>query len=611
LDELANEVKNEKKIRISTENIDSKIFETADRIDQRFDRELKPFWTEESERISRFIGVPGIPTNKGLETYSYNIQGEQTEHPEKGVKTRSARLYPSKSEHEHLQSDIGIFRWYCNFVRDVLMSSYNTFQKQKHELSEKAYRKLFPGEPTKGELLQKHKRECAKLTEQHEIKVKLAKRGTVVQTRKANEKELKALKRQHYQKLKEFDKNLQKVKKLKEYKDILKSLRSEDLFCKMTSGEKGSQLSLFSVRKVIKYITIIGETVNSFGQRISIIEYDPERTEGIYKPSWAENMKINDRIIRGAIKITVATFKSAMTNLYHGNISHFDFSRHLSKKDFNILHIEDFSVPQYIKNMKIKGKQGETIEWNRGCTIKYNKEEKSYILYHFTRFIPKHTKQQAGVMDMKKDVITAIDPGIINSQTLYNFNGPRKESFVEVESFVKQTPKVKELLVRSDELKSKLAKFKEEKQHTPQRICEGVRRKMLKINQKIHNIILDRNKKLAHRLTEENDHILLPDFRVKEIAKRTNLQSEHKRILYLSQFFGFRQFLEHKCNVTGTNLYIVTEEYTSQTCSICGSMDHTPFDKARVHKCLDCNSVLDRDVNGARNILIKDLYPAD
>src|SRR6185437_2958924 len=552
-DRMVKNPKKEETILLSTENIDLKIFETEVNLDKASQSELKPFWNEECEKLSRYIGVPGKPTDKKLETYTYNILGEQTEHPEKGVKTLSCRLYPSKnkdpvtgkSEHEKLQEDISIFRWFCNFTRDVLMFSYKKFQKDKSEINEKVYKHLFPKEKTKQEIIDQQTKENKKLNEEHEIKVRLAKRGTTAEVRKANKKEITALKKKHYQELKEFDKRIKQVKKSEEYKALLTTLQAEDLFCKFTSGGKGNQLSLFSIRRLMQYITIVGETVNAFDQRVNIIEYDPSRTEGYYKPSWMENIKVNNRIIRGAIKITVAAFKAAMTNLYKGNISHFDFSRHLSRKNFNLIHFEDDHVPPYIKNMKIRGKKGEKVDWSKGCTIKYNKNKKSYILYHFTRFEPKPLKKQPGVMNMKQDVITAIDPGIINAETCYTFDGEGKESYVDEHSFLKEIPNIKKILVRSDALKSQLAKFKEAKQHTPRRIVEGVTRKKLRLNQKIDS-----------RLAEQNDHILLPDFRVSEVAKKTELKSEYKRILYLNQFFGFKQFLEYKCNVTGTNLYI-------------------------------------------------------
>ena len=51
---------------------------------------------------------------------------------------------------------------------------------------------------------------------------------------------------------------------------------------------------------------------------------------------------------------------------------------------------------------------------------------------------------------------------------------------------------------------------------------------------------------------------------------------------------------------------IITEEYTSTTCGECGNLNLTLGSK-KVYYCQHCKIIIDRDVNGARNILIKAL----
>ena len=49
---------------------------------------------------------------------------------------------------------------------------------------------------------------------------------------------------------------------------------------------------------------------------------------------------------------------------------------------------------------------------------------------------------------------------------------------------------------------------------------------------------------------------------------------------------------------------LCTEEFTSQTYTRCGERD-TELGDAHTFNCDNCKLVIDRDVNGARNILIK------
>jgi transposase len=51
---------------------------------------------------------------------------------------------------------------------------------------------------------------------------------------------------------------------------------------------------------------------------------------------------------------------------------------------------------------------------------------------------------------------------------------------------------------------------------------------------------------------------------------------------------------------------LCTEEYTSLTCTYCGY--RSKHYNEREKECLKCKKKIDRDINGARNILIKTLY---
>ncbi|ODV70639.1 uncharacterized protein CYBJADRAFT_167481 [Cyberlindnera jadinii NRRL Y-1542] len=43
----------------------------------------------------------------------------------------------------------------------------------------------------------------------------------------------------------------------------------------------------------------------------------------------------------------------------------------------------------------------------------------------------------------------------------------------------------------------------------------------------------------------------------------------------------------------------MTEEYTSKTCTGCGTIKHTMFLTDRIFHCVSCNLFVHRDVNGA------------
>ena len=66
----------------------------------------------------------------------------------------------------------------------------------------------------------------------------------------------------------------------------------------------------------------------------------------------------------------------------------------------------------------------------------------------------------------------------------------------------------------------------------------------------------------------------------------------------------FRQRLTFKCRQFGCKVAIVNEAYTSKTCSCCGNVKYN-LGGAKVYKCRACRAVMDRDVNGAKNIFLR------
>lgn len=66
--------------------------------------------------------------------------------------------------------------------------------------------------------------------------------------------------------------------------------------------------------------------------------------------------------------------------------------------------------------------------------------------------------------------------------------------------------------------------------------------------------------------------------------------------------FTFRQHLIHKAREYGVNVYLCHEDYTSKTCTKCREINNVGGKE--YFTCVSCGLSIDRDVNGARNILL-------
>ncbi len=71
--------------------------------------------------------------------------------------------------------------------------------------------------------------------------------------------------------------------------------------------------------------------------------------------------------------------------------------------------------------------------------------------------------------------------------------------------------------------------------------------------------------------------------------------------------FSFKMLLKAKAAEAGTTTVTVMEEYTSKTCTACGSI-HLKLGSAKVFNCPSCSFTTGRDMNGARNILRKSIH---
>jgi transposase len=92
---------------------------------------------------------------------------------------------------------------------------------------------------------------------------------------------------------------------------------------------------------------------------------------------------------------------------------------------------------------------------------------------------------------------------------------------------------------------------------------------------------------------------------IRQVYKNRRLNGRVKFVLNNLSHFKFKLHLLNKCKEYGSELVEVTEEYTSKTCTCCGVQSQN-YDKNRIKKC-DCGFKIDRDINGARNILIKNI----
>lgn len=188
----------------------------------------------------------------------------------------------------------------------------------------------------------------------------------------------------------------------------------------------------------------------------------------------------------------------------------------------------------------------------------------------------------------------ALDPGVRTFQTCW-------DSFSNGFKFSCDSNRLNSLLKSIDKINKKISGLKSVKKIAFYRnINQG-------LELKINRLVTELHRKIALWLVTNYDVIILPDFNTSEMVKKVKSGRPRKidrkttRLLSVYSHFKFKQYLSFKCNLHNKILIVNSEEYTSKTLP-----DGKILDNLGGKKTIRFNDTfLDRDYNGARNILIK------
>lgn len=186
--------------------------------------------------------------------------------------------------------------------------------------------------------------------------------------------------------------------------------------------------------------------------------------------------------------------------------------------------------------------------------------------------------------------VVAIDPGIRNFISFYSENGCGR-----IGSDTRET-KLYGLVREMDRLQSKYQRLKRKKP----RVSQKLKRLWTLLSCKVEHLVSDMHWKAALFLCRNFQHIVLPLYSSKGISKKASKMVN--RYNHVLSHFRFRQRLIHKAREFGREVVLVNESYTSKTCTRCGNENTAGRDWFR---CQRCTLYIDRDYQGARNILLK------
>lgn len=128
----------------------------------------------------------------------------------------------------------------------------------------------------------------------------------------------------------------------------------------------------------------------------------------------------------------------------------------------------------------------------------------------------------------------------------------------------------------------------------------------MRLRAKIRRLVSQVHRKLAKILVTQYRVVLLPEFQTSQMVRRGKRKIRKKTVrnMLTWRHYQFRQYLIAKAELHGCTVVVCDEPYTSKTCSCCGNI-HSKLGGSKVFKCPKCSVTMDRDVNGAKNILLR------
>jgi len=217
------------------------------------------------------------------------------------------------------------------------------------------------------------------------------------------------------------------------------------------------------------------------------------------------------------------------------------------------------------------------------------------VLGHYYLCVPTDVPLEArpATSDNQARVI-ALDPGVRTFQTGYD---PQGQLFEFGKGDIRRIGRLCQCL---DQLQASLAgpTLRARRRY-------ALRRAAARLRLRIRDLVDDMHRKTAHFLATSYDTVLLPVFETRRMTKRrAGLTSKTARMMLTWAHYRFQQRLIQRGKRAGCEVRLVGEAFTSKTCGACGAL-HPGLQGAKLFVCPSCRHTIDRDANGARNILLR------
>ena len=197
------------------------------------------------------------------------------------------------------------------------------------------------------------------------------------------------------------------------------------------------------------------------------------------------------------------------------------------------------------------------------------------------------------------DVDTEIKPRENNGDIGVDWGVKTPATTTNSDFDLKYSPRVRESSEKLAKLQRRMALHRKNKEWS---LYKKAKRKAAKLHRKLRNQRREQSRKWSQNIAKNHANIAVEDFKPKFLSQNKRLAkkaSENAIALVKSE-------LEAATQSYGSNLILIDPRYTTMDCSFCGTRPTVKIElHVRTYQCDQCGIKIDRDLNAAKNMLIR------
>jgi len=308
-------------------------------------------------------------------------------------------------------------------------------------------------------------------------------------------------------------------------------------------------------------------------------------------PEWCD-FECCPRIISGAIQDCCKAYKTSFSLLQKKKIEKFEMHYKTKKNPVQTLYLEKTCfargnriLPKYgVGKLKIQSRRKTSKINFEDLVINHDVRLQLTSAGEWNLFIPVDATARE---NQARSAKIGVDPGVRTFVTGYTSDG----KIIEVGKGAYR--RIFKLLKEEDVIRS----FRD--CATSKKRKRSLSKALLRKGRKIRNLIDELHWKTALILSSYRV-VYCGDIKVSSMLKRLSTYPKTKRLLCSFRFYDFKQRLSEKCS----GLKFVDEAWSSKTCTKCTGINYS-LGSNETFNCGQCGLSIGRDINAARNILLK------